>query len=65
MLPPDGSDFSELHILENLLPLSLLFLETEISSGARPALPMGVAPEAIVKSFSSIGSSKLFSCVLA
>jgi hypothetical protein len=37
-----------------------LFLETEISSDARPALPMGVAPEAIVESFSSIGSSRLF-----
>jgi hypothetical protein len=36
----------------------------EISSGARPALPMGLAPEAIVESFSSIGSSILFSCIL-
>jgi hypothetical protein len=40
-----------------------LFLETEILSGARPALPMGVAPKAIVESFLSIGSSRLFSCV--
>jgi hypothetical protein len=33
------------------------------SSGARPVLPMVVAPEAIVKSFSSIGSSILSSCL--
>jgi hypothetical protein len=26
-----------------------LFIHVKISSGARPALPMGVAPEAIVK----------------
>jgi hypothetical protein len=35
-----------------------------ISSGARPVLPMGVAPEAIVESFLSIGSNKLFLCML-
>jgi hypothetical protein len=28
-----------------------IFLGNEISSGARPALPMGVAPEAILESF--------------
>jgi hypothetical protein len=28
---------------------SFTFLKTEILSGARPALPMGVAPEAIVE----------------
>jgi hypothetical protein len=36
------------------------FLENEISSGARPALPMGVAPEAILESFLGTGSSILF-----
>jgi hypothetical protein len=46
-------------MLDSLLLLSSLFLETEISSGARLALPMGVAPEAIVESFLSIGSSRL------
>jgi hypothetical protein len=34
-------------------------LKTEILSGARPALPMGVAPEAILENVSSIGSSNL------
>jgi hypothetical protein len=41
-----------------------IILETEISSGARPALPMGVVPEAIVESFLSIGSSKIYPCIL-
>jgi hypothetical protein len=36
-----------------------LFIHVQISSGAQPALPMGVAPEAIVKKLvSSIGSNK-------
>jgi hypothetical protein len=40
---------------------SLIILENEISSGARPALPMGVAPEAILESiFPGIDSSTLF-----
>jgi hypothetical protein len=34
-------------------------------SGARPVLPMVVAPEAIVESFSSIGSSILSSHLLS
>jgi hypothetical protein len=38
--------------------------DTEISLGARPALPMGVAPEDIVEFFLGIDSSILFSCVL-
>jgi hypothetical protein len=42
----------------------IIILETETWSGARPALPMGVAPEAIVKSFLSIGSSKIDPCIL-
>jgi hypothetical protein len=33
------------------------------SSGARPVLPMVVAPEAILESFSSIGSNILSSCL--
>jgi hypothetical protein len=33
------------------------------SSGARPVLPMGVAPEAIVEKKSSIGSNILSPCV--
>jgi hypothetical protein len=36
-----------------------LFIHVQISLGARPALPMGVAPEAIVEKLaSSIGSNK-------
>jgi hypothetical protein len=46
--------------LKFFFPPSLLLLESEILSGERPALPMGVAPEAIVESFSSIGSSIVF-----
>jgi hypothetical protein len=36
------------------------FLEIAFLSGARPALPMGVAPEAIAKKNSGIGSK--YSC---
>jgi hypothetical protein len=50
---------------QNFLPRSS---RIKSSSGARPALPMGVTTEAIVESFSSIGSSILssqlhYSCV--
>jgi hypothetical protein len=39
---------------------STFFIHLIISSGVRPVLPMGVAPEAIVENvFSSIGSNKL------
>jgi hypothetical protein len=62
-ISPDGSKTSSsviLSIMKSMaIPISSqCFL---LSSGARPVLPMVVAPEAIVESFSSIGSSVLLS----
>jgi hypothetical protein len=39
--------------------LHLFSIHEKILSGARPALPIGVAPEAIVENNSSIGSNIL------
>jgi hypothetical protein len=62
-ISPDGSETSSSLILSTMksmtIPISSqCFLS---SSGARPVLPMVVAHEAIVESFSSIGSSILSS----
>jgi hypothetical protein len=62
-ISPDGSKTSSSVILSTMksmaIPISSrCFL---LSSGARPVLPMVVALEAIVESFSSIGSSVLLS----
>jgi hypothetical protein len=60
-LPPDGST-DAIRIFFRLL---CSIIQVKISSGARPALTMGVAPEAIVeKLVSSIGSNELYLLVL-
>jgi hypothetical protein len=62
-ISPDGSKTSSSLILSTMksvtIPISSRCFVS--SSGAQPVLPMVIAPEAIVKSFSSIGSSILSS----
>jgi hypothetical protein len=44
-LPPNGSNDA----VQVFFTFFDLFIHVQISSGARPVLPMGVAPEAIVE----------------
>jgi hypothetical protein len=62
-ISPDGSKTSSSLILSTMksMNISISIWCSLLSSGARPVLPMVVAPEAIVESFLSIGSSVLLS----
>jgi hypothetical protein len=62
-ISPDGSKTSSSVILSIMKSMIILISSrcSLLSLGARPVLPMVVAPEAIVESFSSIGSSVLLS----
>jgi hypothetical protein len=60
-LPPDGSTDA----IQIFFHLFCSIIQVKISSGARPALPIGVAPEAIVgKLVLSIGSNELYLLLL-
>jgi hypothetical protein len=60
-VPPDGSNYA----VQIFFRLLCSIIHEKISSGARPVLVMGVAPEAIVeKLISSIGSNTLYLVLL-